>query len=72
MDEALKLAEDLDANLGELLKSGLDAVQLIAAQQAASRAKGTVAKFGHILASSRELSERMRRLLGMAQSVLRE
>ena len=72
MDEALKLAEDLDVNIGELQKSGLDAIQLIEAQQAASHSKGTVAKFGHILASSRELSGRMRRLLDMAQSVLRE
>jgi hypothetical protein len=72
MDEALSLARDLQAHQDELLRSGLDAIEFIRAQQEASQSPGTVAKFGHILASNGTLNERILRLLDVAQGISRD
>jgi hypothetical protein len=72
MEEAAGLAEDVRAHQGELLSSGLDALGFITAQQAASHSIGALDKFGHVLASNRELSGRMMRLSNMAQGILHD
>lgn len=70
LDEAGSLAADLQAHTPELLRSGQDAVEFIIAQHKASRAPGTVAKLENILASDRELKQRILRLFDVPSDII--